>query len=289
MHGNDSFWAANMDITSRGRSTRSTAGRRSRGSTSIPTHVDQDISSWADVVKKRVTKTSNSADRTGDNHSQRSQGSDKSTIPSIKSHREQELETMVEKLSIENEELKQAQQTTHQSQQELLKANQELLDQLQIVKTQLTTVKEDIRHEFDMKINTIFELFRDQLDGQTMVAQTKGPRDKEKVATIGSPACKKQDNKSTPMWDRLLAMGDNRHMLEQMHNRNWLLNRFHGTTGYYQPISVPHYNYPSYATRSHESASSTGRSTGECGTTIIHLCGLTMPLAMTWLCPNNQT
>ena len=86
----------------------------------------------------------NSFAECGDNNSQRSHGSDKSTIPSIKSHHEHELETMVEKLSAENEELKHAQQNTLQTQQDLMKANQELLNQLQLVPTQLATVKEDI-------------------------------------------------------------------------------------------------------------------------------------------------
>ena len=123
MHGDESFKAANSETESKGRSSRSTGGQRSRGSTSIPTHVDLDVSSWADVVRKRISKTREGGTRSGDNHSQQSQETDKSTIASVKSHREQELENMVEKLSIENVELKQAQQITLQSQQELMEAN----------------------------------------------------------------------------------------------------------------------------------------------------------------------
>ena len=158
MHGDASFQTVNSEAGSKGRSSRSTGGRRSRGSNSIPTHVDLDVSSWADVVKKRVSKTRESS-IFGENHSQQSQETDKSTIASVKSHREQELEIMVEKLSIENVELKEAQQITLQTQQDLMDANRELIGQIQTMKTQLVTVKDDIRKEFDTKIDTIFELF----------------------------------------------------------------------------------------------------------------------------------
>ena len=66
---------------------------------------------------------------------------------------------MVEKLCIKNVELKEAQQITLQTQQNLMDANKELIGQIQTMKTQLATVKDNIRKEFDTKIDTIFELF----------------------------------------------------------------------------------------------------------------------------------
>ena len=84
MHGNESFRVTTLDAGSKGRSRRSSSGWRSKGSNSIPTHVDLDVSSWADVVKRRVSK--HGEIETGNNTSQQSHGSDKSTIPSVKSH-----------------------------------------------------------------------------------------------------------------------------------------------------------------------------------------------------------
>ena len=244
IHGDESFKAASSEAGSKGRSSRSTGGRRSRGSNSIPTHVDLDVSSWADVVKKQVSKTSEKGGSVfGDNNSQHSQETDKSTIASIKSHREQELETMVEKLSIENVELKQAQQTTLQSQQQLMHANRELIEQVQMMKTQLATVKDDIRKEFDSKIDTIFELFRTQTDPQIPPPPSKVPRELEAGVATESLARKKQDNKSTPMYDRFLTMNENRQLLEQFHARNWLLHCFNSVAGPYQATGVPSYNY----------------------------------------------
>ena len=117
------------------------------------------MSSWADVVKKRVSKTREGKSLLEDNHSLQSQETDKSTITSVKSQRELELETMVEKLSIENVELKEAQQVTLQTQQNLMDTNRELIEQIQTMKTQLATVNDDIWKEFDTKIDSIFELF----------------------------------------------------------------------------------------------------------------------------------
>ena len=69
-----------------------------------------------------------------------------------------------------------------------------------------------------------------------------------------SPARKKQDSKSTPMFDRLLEMGENRQLLEQFHAQNWLLHRFNnaaaahryapGDTGYSYSIPYGSMNLP---------------------------------------------
>ena len=158
MHGNESYRATPSEADSKGRSKQSSIGRRSKGS-SIPTHVDLDVSSWADVVKRRSSKRTDIEISYNDTMSQHSMGSDKSTIPSVKSQREHELETIVEKLSKENDDLKQTQETTLQSQRELLRANQELLQQVQMMQMQLAMVKEDIRKEFDTKFESIFDFF----------------------------------------------------------------------------------------------------------------------------------
>ena len=114
-----------------------------------------------------------------------------------------------------------------------MEANKELLEQLRSMKTQLAAVKDDIWKEFDTKIDTIFELFRSQTDPQPPSAPSKVPRDEnDRGATPESPARKKQDSKSTPMFDRILAMGENRQMLEQFHARNWLLHRFNAAAAY---------------------------------------------------------
>ena len=206
--------------------------------------MDLDVSSWADVVKKRISKPRKGGIDLGENHSQQSQETDKSTIASVKSHREQELEIMVEQLSIENVELKQAQQVTIQSQQELMKANQELITQVQIMRSQLATMKDDIRKEFDTKIDTIFELFwSQQTESQPPLPHSKVPRDTDVGNTNESPVRKKQDSKSTPMYDRLLSMGENQQLLEQMHARNWLLDRFNAAAGYQQSAVPTSNNY----------------------------------------------
>ena len=72
-----------------------------------------------------------------DNYSQQSQETNKSTIALVKSHWKQELESLVEKLSIENMELKQVQQIISQSQQELMEANQELITKVKLVNPNL--------------------------------------------------------------------------------------------------------------------------------------------------------
>ena len=99
--------------------------------------MDLDIASWADVVKNQSSKPREGGTRLRDNSSQQSQETDKSTIASIKSRQEQELESMVKKLSIENVELKQAQQITLQSQQDLMEANRDLITQVKLMKSQL--------------------------------------------------------------------------------------------------------------------------------------------------------
>ena len=233
MHDDDSFRATNLEAGgSKGRSRRSSSGWRSKGSNSIPTHVDLDVSSWADVVKRRASKHGEIDTRYGDNNSQQSHGSDKSTIPSVKSHREQELETMVDRLNKENINLKQAQEATLQTQQKLMKTNQDLIAQVQTMQTQLATVKEDIRKEFDQKFEQILDLFRDQSFSNTTFPTTKIPRDESPGDSGDSPARKKPDNKTTPTHNRYPAMSDDRHLLEQMHMRNWLMYRYNAPTGY---------------------------------------------------------
>ena len=187
MHGDDSFKAINSETGSKGRSRRSSSGWRSKGSNSIPTHVDLDVSSWADVVKQRVSMHGDIDTGYGDNNSQQSHGSDKSTIPSVKSHRKQELEIMVDNLHKENNTLKQAHEATLQSQQQLMKTNQDLIAQVQIMQTQLTTVKEDIRKEFDQKFEQILDLFRGQWLDVTAISTTKVPRDDSPSNSGDSP------------------------------------------------------------------------------------------------------
>ena len=248
MHGDDSFWVKSNDLEarSRGRTTRSRASgsTRYRGNSSIPTHVDLDVSSWADVVKAQKAKFSDTANGNGDNSSQHSATSDKSTIQSVKSHREQELETMVEKLSVENNELKLAQETALQSQRELLQANRELIEQVQIIKTQLATVKNDIRKEFDLKIDTIFGLFRGAPYPAMPPPPTKTPRSPTSYGeNADSPERKKHDSKSTPMQERLSAIEDEQYTTEQLHTRNWLLHKFNAATGYTPTVNPYGYAY----------------------------------------------
>ena len=109
----------------------------------------------------RAAERHQNATRAGshcDNSSQQSGVSDKSTIQSGKSLREQELETMVNKLSTENAEIKHSHQVTLAAQQELIDTNNRLLDQLSQVQTQLSTVKDDMRQEFDHKFNLLFKM-----------------------------------------------------------------------------------------------------------------------------------
>ena len=151
---------------------------------------------------------------------------------------------MVEKLSVENVELKEAQQEHIQSHQALMKANQELLEQLQIMKTQLATVKEDIRTEFDMKIDTIFDLFWGHPNSQQLTQSSKMLRENDSNGLYESPARKKPDNKGSPFIDRLMAMGDDRQRMDQLHAQNWLLHRFNGAVAYTPPMGPPLYHYP---------------------------------------------
>ena len=232
MHGDDSFRAIHSEAGSKRRPRRSSRGWRSKGSNSIPTHVDLDVSSWADVVKRQTNKHGEIDPGYNDTHSQQSQGSDKSTIPSVKSHREQELETMVDKLNKENTTLKQAHEATLQSQHELLKTNQELIAQVQTMQTQLATVKDDIRKEFDQKFEQILALFQGQLLSNPDFPTTKNPRDDSPSVTGDSPARKKPDNKTTPTHNRYPPMSDDRHLFEQMNMRNWLMYRYNAPTGY---------------------------------------------------------
>ena len=239
MHGDDTFKAMHSEAESKGRSKRS-IGRRSKGSSSIPTHVDLDVSSWADVVKRRSSKNAIALPQS-DNQSQQSHGSDRSTLPSIKSQREQELEVIVNKLSQENKDLKQAQESTLQSQQALVKANKELLQQVQLMQTQLATVKEDIRKEFDSKFDTILDLFRGNpyTDQQLHLSTTS--RSKSQSDSGKSPARKKPDNKNSPTVD--VPMGANRQIMENMHMRNWLMYRYNGAPPYTPTIPPTGYPY----------------------------------------------
>ena len=103
------------------------------------------------------------------------------------------------------------------------------------MKSQLSTVKDDIRKEFDTKLDTIFELFRSHMDPRPQPPSLKVPRDTKGNGTgnAESPAHKKPDTKSTPMYDsRLLAMQENQHFMERMHARNFLLHRFNAVAGY---------------------------------------------------------
>ena len=163
MHGDASYKATSVDSGSKGRSSRSSKFKKPA---KVPTHIDLDVTSWANVVKKRSSIPGGSpwqhhATRVGtqcDNSSQQSGGSDKSTIQSGKSLREQELEAMVDKLSSENEELKHFHQATLAAQQELIDTNNWLMDQITQVQSQLSTVKDDMRQEFDYKFNMLFKM-----------------------------------------------------------------------------------------------------------------------------------
>ena len=198
--------------------------------------MDLDVSSWAEVVKRHASKLT---DTVGYNEtmSQHSQGSNKSTIPSVKSQHKHELETIVDKLSKENEDLKQAQEATLQSQQDLLKANQDLLQQVHIMQTQLANVKEDIRKEFDSKFDTILELFR----GPTYAATSQGGNTQSDLGD--SPAHKKPDNKTSPTMDRMFPMSTPGNFMEQMHMRNWLMYQLNGAPSYSPTINNPGYPY----------------------------------------------
>ena len=202
MLNNESFRATSIASgnNSRGKSQRS---QRSRQGQSFPTHVDLDVMSWAGVVKKG--KEGYPRKVAGDNSSLQSAESDRSTIQSFKSQREQELEDMVDKLSIENNKLKKSQRAAMEAQQALLKANKELADQMSQVQLQLATVKDDIREEFDQKLKKMFQIlnFTQHPDLPSTYDQASTPPRQTKMKarenSIISPIKKKQDNKSTPM------------------------------------------------------------------------------------------
>ena len=139
---------------------------------------------------------------------------------------------MVDKLNKENTTLKQAHEATLRTQQKLMETNQDLIAQVQIMQTQLATVKEDIRQEFDQKFEQILDLFRGQSLSAGAFPTTKTPREDSPSASGDSPARKKPDNKTTPTHNRYPPMSDDRHLLEQMHMRNWLMYRYNAPTGY---------------------------------------------------------
>ena len=112
------------------------------------------------------------------------------------------------------------------------------------MKTQLTTVKDDTQNEFDEKIGAIFDIFRDQPHMQ----QPMLPPQREDCNTSinESPAQKKRDNKSSPLLDRLLAMGEEQRWMEQLQAQNWLLTWINGAASCTPPVGPPLTNSPDY-------------------------------------------
>ena len=91
------------------------------------------------VVKRSPAQGGNPSNVAGDNSSLQSAELDCSTIQTIQSQWEQELEAMVDKLSIENTKLKKSQKVALEAQRTLLKVNKEMAEQMHLVQSQLAT------------------------------------------------------------------------------------------------------------------------------------------------------